>query len=57
MVALDNTLKYYAQNTEEFIASPLAADMSAAQEKFLALLNTGSLKGSAAVDIIPILMK
>ena len=39
---LDNTLKYYAKNTEEFIASTLEADMSATQEKFLALLPKGA---------------
>ncbi len=39
---MDNTLKYYAKNTEEFIASTLEADMSATQEKFLALLPKGA---------------
>ena len=39
---LDNTLNYYAKNTEEFIASTLKADMSATQEKFLALLPKGA---------------
>ena len=39
---LDNTLNYYAKNTEEFIASTLEADMSATQEKFLALLPKGA---------------
>ena len=38
---MDNTLKYYAKNTEEFIASTLEADMSKTQEKFLALLPKG----------------
>ena len=39
---MDNTLKYYAKNTEEFIASTLEADMSATQEKFLSLLPKGA---------------
>ena len=39
---MDNTLKYYAKNTEEFIASTLEADMSLAQKKFLALLPKGA---------------
>ena len=39
---LDNTLNYYAKNTEEFIASTLKADMSATQEKFLAFLPKGA---------------
>ena len=39
---MDNTLNYYAKNTEEFIASTLKADMSATQEKFLALLPKGA---------------
>ena len=39
---MDNTLKYYAKNTEEFIASTLEADMSMAQKKFLALLPKGA---------------
>ena len=42
LVDLDDTLKYYAKNTEEFIASTLEADMSATQEKFLALLPKGA---------------
>ena len=39
---MDNTLKYYAKNTEEFIASTLEADMSKTQEKFLSLLPKGA---------------
>jgi SAM-dependent methyltransferase len=39
---LDNTLNYYAKNTEEFIASTLEADMSQTQKKFLALLPKGA---------------
>ena len=39
---MDNTLKYYAKNTEEFIASTLEADMSETQKKFLALLPKGA---------------
>ena len=39
---MDNTLNYYAKNTEEFIASTLEADMSATQEKFLSLLPKGA---------------
>ena len=39
---MDNTLKYYAKNTEEFIASTLEADMSETQEKFLSLLPKGA---------------
>lgn len=39
---MDNTLKYYEKNTEEFIASTLEADMSATQEKFLSLLPKGA---------------
>lgn len=39
---MDNTLNYYAKNTEEFIASTLEADMSQTQEKFLALLPNGA---------------
>ena len=39
---MDNTLKYYATNTDEFIASTLEADMSATQKKFLALLPKGA---------------
>ncbi len=39
---LDNTLKYYAKNTEEFIASTLEADMSETQEKFLSFLPKGA---------------
>ena len=39
---MDNTLNYYAINTEEFIASTLEADMSATQEKFLSLLPKGA---------------
>ena len=42
LIDLDNTLKYYAKNTEEFIASTLEADMSLAQKKFLALLPKGA---------------
>ena len=42
MTNLDNTLNYYAKNTEEFIASTLEADMSATQEKFLSLLPKGA---------------
>lgn len=44
---MDDTLKYYAQNTEEFIASTLEADMSATQEKFLSLLP----KGASILDL------
>ena len=39
---MDNTLNYYAKNTEEFIASTLEADMSQTQKKFLALLPKGA---------------
>ena len=39
---MDNTLNYYAKNTEEFIASTLEADMSKTQEKFLSLLPKGA---------------
>ena len=39
---MENTLKYYAKNTEEFIASTLEADMSKTQEKFLSLLPKGA---------------
>lgn len=39
---MDNTLKYYAKNTEEFIASTLEADMSKTHEKFLSLLPKGA---------------
>ena len=39
---MDNTLKYYAKNTEEFIASTLEAAMSATQEMFLSLLPKGA---------------
>ena len=39
---MDNTLNYYAKNTEEFIASTLEADMSQTQKKFLALLPNGA---------------
>ena len=39
---MDNTLKYYAVNTDEFIASTLEADMSVTQEKFLSLLPKGA---------------
>ena len=42
LIYLDNTLNYYAKNTEEFIASTLEADMSLAQEKFLAFLPKGA---------------
>ena len=38
---MDNTLKYYAKNTEEFIASTLEADMSETQKKFVSLLPKG----------------
>lgn len=44
---MDNTLKYYAVNTDEFIASTLEADMSATQEKFLSLLS----KGASILDL------
>ena len=39
---MDNTLKYYATNTDEFIASTLEADMSETQEKFLSFLPKGA---------------
>ena len=38
---MDNTLNYYAKNTEEFIASTLEADMSETQKKFVSLLPKG----------------
>ena len=47
MTNLDNTLKYYAVNTDEFIASTLEADMSVTQEKFLSLLP----KGASILDL------
>ena len=39
---MDNTLNYYAKNTEEFIASTLEADMSETQKKFVSLLPKGA---------------